>query len=907
MAEQFTAKFSVDISDLKKNIDAANKAIKNSSAVFKNETAGMDKWSASAEGLAAKLKQLKTNLESQKSILSSYQEQLKRQQDAYDENGRRAEELKAKLQSLAQNGVAKTDEEYQKYEKALKAVLKEHQNNAKAVDDLKGKVLDQSTAIKTTEAAIKKYTTAEANLEKENNSLSATIKKQESDLAKLKSEYADVVAAEGKNSASAKALASQITALSTDVKKNKQTMADAESASDKLDKSLDDLGKSADKTGGKFDCLGAKIANGLKNGLIAAGTAAASAVAALTGATVSAASFADEIKTLSTVTGMSTESLQAYNYAAELVDVSMETLTGSMAKNIKSMSSAADGSKKYAEAYAALGVSVTDADGKLRDGETVYWEVIDALGKMDEGAERDALAMDLFGKSAQDLNPLIQQGSEGIAKLTDEAREMGAIMSDDAIDSLGNFDDAMQRLKGGASAAKNALGTILLPQLQLLADDGTKLLSEFTDGINGANGDWSKIGDVIGATVGKLADKILEELPKFIEVGGKILEGLAKAVIENIPKVASTLISLASKLIEKLPKLADMGVRIILTLLDGLTQSAPELLKQIASVVSKVVSTLVKHAPQLLEGAIQFFLAIVDALPEILNELDLPGLVTEITEALIKATPILISALFQITIAVTKAVFEMIRDNFIPTIIGAFSGLWNGIKEVFAPVGEWVKLNVIQPVGDFFAGMWQRLSDGAKAAWDGIKSIFGGITNWFKDKFSAAWKAVKDVFSAGGKVFDGIKDGIVNAFKVVVNAIIRGINKVISVPFDAINGVLKKLKSIEILGITPFYWVKTFTTPQIPELAKGGVLRRGQVGLLEGDGTEAVVPLERNKQWIKAVANDLLNDLRIGAGVGGAVTTSNFTQIINAPKQPSRIELYRQTKNLLAYAQAAGV
>ena len=171
---------------------------------------------------------------------------------------------------------------------------------------------------------------------------------------------------------------------------------------------------------------------------------------------------------------------------------------------------------------------------------------------------------------------------------------------------------------------------------------------------------------------------------------------------------------------------------------------------------------------------------------------------------------------------------------------------------------------------------------------------------------------MKDVFSTGGKIFDGIKEGITSAFKTVVNAIIRGINKVVAIPFNAINGVLDKLRNLEILGISPFSWIGSISVPQIPELAKGGVLKRGQVGLLEGNGAEAVVPLERNKQWIKAVASELLNALQ--GGVSGGVSNNNmtnnremnFTQIINAPKQPSRIELYRQTRNLLAYANQAG-
>ena len=106
-------------------------------------------------------------------------------------------------------------------------------------------------------------------------------------------------------------------------------------------------------------------------------------------------------------------------------------------------------------------------------------------------------------------------------------------------------------------------------------------------------------------------------------------------------------------------------------------------------------------------------------------------------------------------------------------------------------------------------------------------------------------------------MFDGIKDGIVNAFKTVVNAIIRGINKVIAVPFNAINSVLEKIHGISILGVSPFSWVHTFNVPQIPELEEGGVLEKGQVGLLEGKGAEAVVPLEKNTGWIQRVARQI--------------------------------------------------
>lgn len=201
--------------------------------------------------------------------------------------------------------------------------------------------------------------------------------------------------------------------------------------------------------------------------------------------------------------------------------------------------------------------------------------------------------------------------------------------------------------------------------------------------------------------------------------------------------------------------------------------------------------------------------------------------------------------------------------------------------------------------------------------WEGIKSVFSVVTNWFRDKFSEAWEKVKGVFSSNSDTFEDIKEGISSTFKTVVNGLINGINSIIAVPFNAINSMLDEIRNISIAGIEPFAGlIGSISVPQIPLLAKGGVLKKGQVGLLEGNGSEAVVPLEKNKQWIRKVADELKGQLLgINAGLAGAtvnnspVTNSNmnnFTQIINAPKTPSRIEIYRQTKNLLALSKSKG-
>lgn len=152
---------------------------------------------------------------------------------------------------------------------------------------------------------------------------------------------------------------------------------------------------------------------------------------------------------------------------------------------------------------------------------------------------------------------------------------------------------------------------------------------------------------------------------------------------------------------------------------------------------------------------------------------------------------------------------------------------WEWIKETWSKAGEWFNNTIIQPIKDFFTGMWNGLKEGAKNAWEGIKSVFSKVTNWFKDVFSRAWQAVKNVFSTGGKIFDGIKEGIANVFRTVVNGIIGGINKVISVPFKAINGMLNTIRNVSILGVSPFkgFWKQNpLSVPQIPMLAQGAVI-----------------------------------------------------------------------------------
>ena len=168
--------------------------------------------------------------------------------------------------------------------------------------------------------------------------------------------------------------------------------------------------------------------------------------------------------------------------------------------------------------------------------------------------------------------------------------------------------------------------------------------------------------------------------------------------------------------------------------------------------------------------------------------------------------------------------------NGINSLVNNVKQIWENIKgtvvQKFTDIKNSIS-NIWQQVTNKTSETWQniknKVKEGTQGAWNGITSIFGNIPNWFRDKFSQAWQAVKNVFSTGGQIFDGIKDGILNGLKAVINAIIMGINKVISTPFNGLNSALRKIRDVNIMGLTPFSWISTIQVPQIPRLAKGNV------------------------------------------------------------------------------------
>lgn len=203
------------------------------------------------------------------------------------------------------------------------------------------------------------------------------------------------------------------------------------------------------------------------------------------------------------------------------------------------------------------------------------------------------------------------------------------------------------------------------------------------------------------------------------------------------------------------------------------------------------------------------------------------------------------------------------------------------ICATLAGAAKWIQDNW-SGITEFFGNIFSSLGQAAQGAWNVITGIFGNLAGFFGSIFTAAWTNVKNVFSTGGQIFMGIVDGILSAFKAIVNTIIRGINTVVAIPFNGINGFLSFLRGINILGVTPFGWVQNISVPQIPYLATGGIVPNTKGGRMivagEGGEDEWVVPESKMASLISQI-NAGLDQQTETAGAGRSITVNMYNNI----------------------------
>lgn len=313
----------------------------------------------------------------------------------------------------------------------------------------------------------------------------------------------------------------------------------------KIEESSKEMGNLGDVVNGLTSKLGIQLPDGMKSSMNAMGSLDASSLAlaggfaavaaaivkaekAMISMTKESAAFADNIITLSMQTGQSTQQLQEFSYATELIDVSVDTLQGSLTKLTNNMQDTMNGTGNAKASFEALGVSVTNADGSMRSANEVFYETIDALGQVKNETERDAMSMDIFGRSAQDLNPLIIQGSKTLKAYADEAHNMGYVLDDEALSALGAVDDAYQRLQKTQEGVKNQLAVEFAPYLEEFYGDATQGVKDLGKAIkdSGIVDAFGMLLETVGDILNPMSDLSNNRVPALT----KALQPLAKVM-----------------------------------------------------------------------------------------------------------------------------------------------------------------------------------------------------------------------------------------------------------------------------------------------------------------------------------------------------------------------------------------
>lgn len=406
------------------------------------------------------------------------------------------------------------------------------------------------------------------------------------------------------------------------------------------------------------------------------------------------------------------------------------------------------------------------------------------------------------------------------------------------------------------------------------------------------------------ASVGAIDFEEVDIESKIASVGKRVLDGL-KAVFDDL-------------------KIAFAGVwdviagkfKVVLGLLAGDWETVWEGLKQYITgwgeIVAGIMQAIIGIGRRLLEPV---FMWVHDHVFKPISEF-------------IVAIPHVVSDKIQITKDFVIDTFNSIGDwfgnTFVPFLIGLPNLIWEALKAgalaviaflmvVWERLKNWMHTNVVEPISNFFTSAWENIKQGASNVWDIIVKIFSKLAEVFGKIFSKAWEVVLDVFSTGGRVFNGIKEGIVSAFTAVVNAIIRGINSVVAVPFNAINNALVKIRDIEILGFTPFKnLLHTIGVPQIPLLAGGGfvpnvgsLFMAGEAGaelvMHAPNGTE-VLNGNQVEQAMRSANVEVINAIyAMATTLVNAVNNKDFDVYLDAQKVGQSVSQYQ-----LNYARQYG-
>ena len=974
MPEQnFTTKYKVDISDLKKGIADANKSIKLANAEFKNATAGLDDWSKSADGLTAKIKQQNSIVDAEKKKLDLLKEQLDRLNQSQKDGQKIIDDLNDKYNAAVKEYGAASDEA-KKYAKQLSDAQAAQERNAAAADDLNIKIINQDTAVKNAAAQLGKYETALEDIKNGSNDAAGASDKLDKSVGDVDKSAQDTVNG-GLNSFGV-ALGNLASNLITAVINKLGDLAGAvKDAFLDFDEGADNIIRATGATGDAAKELTQSYANVSKtivgdfadigDALGEVNTRFGFTGKELEDTTTQFLKFADITgtdakKAVELVSramnnaGISTENyseiLDELAKASQISGISVDKLAENLTKNgatMRQLGFNTDETIAMLAQFEAAGVNSEAAltglktavknwanEGKNANDE--FHNVVDAIRNAPDEMSGTQAAFDAFGsKAGAELAEAIRTGKFAYDEfLADVAGSKGTVNDtyDETVDSVDKAKLAIQNMKTTAAELANNFMEKYGPQIEKVIGAITSKLEEIAPKIE-SGVEWlsDHLPEVAAGAAGIAAAFAAWKIAGIITAVTTALAGMSAAEVVAAAKTWLLNAAMAANPIG-LVVAAIAGLVTAFVILWNKSEKFRNfwkgLWKEIKATTEKYIGAVVdffKNAWDKIKAVwgkvTGFFKSVWDGIKEVFNAVsdwfkEKFNAAVEAIKTVFNAIIGFFSGIWESIKAIFAAVVDWFTERFTATveaikavfsvITDFFGGVWDGIKKTFANVGDWFEKkfenavdnikSVFSVVTGFFAGVW-----------DNIKSVFGNVADWFKDKFTAAWDAVKKVFSTGGKIFDGIKDGILNGLKAVINAIIRGINKVIAIPFNGLNAALRKIRDIDILGVEPFKWINEIGVPEIPELAKGGIVNSRSF-IAGENGEEAIIPLENNTGGLRKIANLLSEEMQRSGNVikgnnSNTVNNYNFNQTNNSPKALSRYDIYRQTRNLINAAK----
>lgn len=738
-----------------------------------------------------------------------------------------------------------------------------------------------------------------------------------------------------------------------EVNKFEQELEQMSSAAERADDKVADVGDKAQAAGRdmenaaerthKFSGALSNIAGGIGKaaaaGIAAVGAAAAAAGTAVVKMTLDAGEAADELITLSNKTGISVKTLQEMEYAARFVDVPLETMTDSMFKLTKSMDAARNGTGAQADAFKILGVSATNADGSLKNSKQVWLDTIDALGRVTNETERDALAMQLFGKSAKELNPLIAAGSDELSQLADEANELGVVLSDESVTALGEFDDKMQRLKATGTALTQTLGAAVAPALGVLADNLRIVATSVSEAIQ--TGNWDKVGDSVSAMLTDIGGRITNALPQLAAQAAKIIGALAGAVVESLPQVLPALLSaalglfesiinaissnapalakmaadmlsqLAATILKSLPVIISAGIQILIALIQGITQSIPQLIPAIVAAITQILQTVIQNLPLIIQAGLQLILALVqgimDNLPVLIQSII--GMIPMLVTAIMDSLPLIIEAGVQILLAVVNGIVSSLPVliqaviDMIPMVVAAIVENLPKIIEAGIQILLSLILGIIDALPQLIDCIIEMIPKIVKAIVDNLpKIIEAGIKITLaviRGIIEALPRLIQGVIDMIPQIVQAIIDNlplIVQAGIEIVWALIKGLGEAAwnlikaagNLAWDFIKGIWEGIKSAADWlwqKISGFFngivdGVKNLLGIHSPSVVFAGIGRNMGLGLAEGI-TGSVSLVDRAMDKLNAAVEGAKADLSVSGQYTGTTIPSGNTVTLN--------------------------